>query len=471
MTAPAVGVRRGASSRVGAPTVGPPAQGVRAALARRRAEAGGWTPALVAILVYFFVVHSFRLPIGTAAIVSGLVLLVLEGRPMRVPAFLGWFAAFLAWALVAMPAGLDLGSSWTRWQDYGKIWLIAFLVYNAATSEKQWRIVVIGWLAMFALFPYRGTVFNFLGGIAHAGRYAWNFTFQNPNDLAAIALLVLALCVMLVRAPRPAWVRWCARLGAVSLPVLMLLTGSRGGLLGLAVFGVVLVLFSKRRLGILALSALATALAFPLLPANIKQRFLDMKFLQSTETLGQADSSAEQRWTIMRVAFAVASDHPLMGVGIGNYPLANARYSLLRAEWADARGFRDAHSTYLTVAAETGVPGLLLMGAATGSLLLALAGRYRRGVELARRLTDPVTVDALVNRPPALIAGTAAFLVASVFGSFIFMVFPFLFAVVALGVTESALRTAHGAVAPAPPRVSRGADSQRRPQRLRFRPA
>lgn len=402
----------------------------------------GWTIALGCVITYLFVVHSYRLAIGTAAILIGLVALVLEGRPLKVPPFLLWFGAYLLWALATAGLGIDPTHSWERWQDFGKIWLIAFLLANAARSEKQWRIVLVGWLAMFALFPFRGTVFNYLSGTTHAGRYAWNFVFQNPNDLAAITLLVLALCVAFVRTPHPASVRWCARLGAATLPFLILLTGSRGALLALAVFAATLLSFTKRRAGTAVLVGIACIIAIPFLPANLKARFADMKFLANTETIGQADSSAEQRFIILKVAAAVARDHLAHGVGIGNYPRANNSYAMQRPEWAFARGFRDSHNTYLTLAAETGLPGLLLMAAATASLLVTLLRAQREGKRLAVTCPDPVLAEALVNRPPALLAGTLAFMVAAIFGSLIYIIFPFVFAISAHGVTCHSLERA-----------------------------
>ena len=48
-------------------------------------------------------------------------------------------------------------------------------------------------------------------------------------------------------------------------------------------------------------------------------------------------------------------DHPVLGVGVGNYPIAYARYSL--PKWRMALGH--AHNYYLNIAAETGLLGLL----------------------------------------------------------------------------------------------------------------
>ena len=402
----------------------------------------GWSVPIVAILTYLFVVHSFRLPIGAAAIFAGLAGLALEGRRMRFPPFLLWFGAFLVWAAATLMMGWDAAHSYDQLVDFGKIWLITFLIANAARSEKQWRLVLVGWLAMFALFPFRGTAINFALGLSHAGRYAWNFTFQNPNDLAAISLLVFSLAFLYVRSPGPPWIRWSARLGALSMPLLILITGSRGALLGLIVFAAVMIAFSRRRLGTTALLATLALISLPFLPDNIKARFSGMKFLTDTETIGRADTSAEQRFQILQVASTVAKDHPVFGVGIGNYPLANNQYAPTRPEWWRAHGFRDAHNTYLTIAAETGIPGLLLMSAAAASVIFGLIRAHRKGAKLAPLCPDPVLREALINRPPALLAGLMAFLVTAMFGSLFYFTYPFMYAVAAQAMTSDMLERA-----------------------------
>ena len=63
----------------------------------------------------------------------------------------------------------------------------------------------------------------------------------------------------------------------------------------------------------------------------------------------------------MIVGLQMFADHPILGVGLGNYPLLYQQYSQrlgidLRSE------IRQAHNLYLEVAAETGLLGLLSFG-------------------------------------------------------------------------------------------------------------
>src|SRR5690606_40059475 len=74
------------------------------------------------------------------------------------------------------------------------IGVIFFVAYNAIQSRAQLRFFVFWTLAMYALFPVRGTLFNFLFGIAEFGRYAWNFrSEEHTSELQSRENLVCRL--------------------------------------------------------------------------------------------------------------------------------------------------------------------------------------------------------------------------------------------------------------------------------------
>ena len=78
-----------------------------------------------------------------------------------------------------------------------------------------------------------------------------------------------------------------------------------------------------------------------------------------------ANFAVVERLAHWQAAAEMAAAHPWLGVGLGNYAAAYDRYRLAR--WPLALGH--AHNFYLNLAAETGLPGLLIFVA----LLLAAA--------------------------------------------------------------------------------------------------
>jgi len=83
-------------------------------------------------------------------------------------------------------------------------------------------------------------------------------------------------------------------------------------------------------------------------------------------------SAESNRYAYWRVAFDAFAAHPLKGVGSGGF----------RVEWRRERTVadpaRDAHSLYLETAAELGLVGLLLLGAAIAAVVLSAVQARRR---------------------------------------------------------------------------------------------
>jgi len=103
-----------------------------------------------------------------------------------------------------------------------------------------------------------------------------------------------------------------------------------------------------------------------------------------------------------------------------------------------ALGFRDTHSTYLNVAAETGIPGLLLFLSTIGVVAVASerTRRLARGSPRAQQLL-------------ALEIGLLAFMLAGVFGSFAKLSFLYMQLAIMWAVTDITKREiAAGVVQP-----------------------
>jgi O-antigen ligase len=146
------------------------------------------------------------------------------------------------------------------------------------------------------------------------------------------------------------------------------------------------------------------------IPATVWERLSGITMLTSTSTIAMADpeGSAEQRFAIMKTAWQIFLDHPLFGIGLGAYPNANAAY-------APQLGRRDTHNTYLNLAAELGLPGLLLWCALVWSVLgHAYRSRKRAGAG------DLAIQQAWLER------GLWAYLVAGFFGTYAKLSFPYM---------------------------------------------
>ena len=365
---------------------------------------------LMGIGLYLFVIHSHKAPLAQVAIGIALVGLLLDARPLRVPPLLAWFGAWLLWGLLSLVWTAYPAVVWDKWLEYSKIWLIVFTAFNAIRTPVQLVGFTITWLGIYALYPVRGTLFNIAFGISVQGRFAWNFSFANYNDLAAYTLLMLALSVGMLRIANTKWVRQAALAGVFVLPVIIFATQSRGGILGIAIFGLLLLSGERSRFRMLATGVAVAGVVALAAPESVWERILNMKNLTSVETLGEADTSAEQRYMIWQVAGQIIAAQPVQGVGLGAYPKAHGRVTSQDSRFAFARGERDTHSLYLNVLAETGVIGLAMI---IGLLASVIAGYLR----LERNLRSRHELLPWLRVATALRAGLIGFLVCALFGS------------------------------------------------------
>jgi O-antigen ligase len=137
---------------------------------------------------------------------------------------------------------------------------------------------------------------------------------------------------------------------------------SRGGFLGLLAAAAYVGLRSRRRAAVMILAGVALFILAGILPNSPLTRLLEP---------GRGDvESSDVRLRLWSIGMTAAWNHPLTGVGAGNFGLLTAG----REE------FVVAHNTYIEVAAELGFPGLLAFLAVLGTTFLS-AGRIRRYAE------------------------------------------------------------------------------------------
>ncbi len=375
-----------------------------------------WSLAFVGLCVFTFAVVTFRLPVGELGIALGIVGLLIHREPVRIPAFLWFFLALVAWAYLASffapyaeQAGLEV-------LERLKLAIILLLAVNALRTPREIRFYLLFMVVCFLLFPARGALLNyFVVGYTRFGRAVWNYAYENSNDLAAMALLTLgaSLAIAFSMEMKKYW-RWFAAVSSAVFLLVLLLTQSRGGSLGLvAGFGPAAVLLVARRSKGKVYLVLGVVLVLLVTPAAVWKRLSGIGELTSTANISQADAegSAAQRWEIQQVGWDIFTDHPIFGVGLGGYKAANAVY-------ASGLGARDTHNTYLNVAAELGLPGLALWIAMFVSV-------FRSGRRIAAVAADQVWGGAVWVR-----RGLAGFLVAGVFGTYAYLSFPYLIAAV-----------------------------------------
>jgi O-antigen ligase len=144
----------------------------------------------------------------------------------------------------------------------------------------------------------------------------------------------------------------------------IIMSWSRGSWFGLAAALVIVATLRSERSApvfaavLLVLAAGVLALGTSWLPAPIAQRLTDLDVFSANVDLARVDVTDANFAVLERLGHwqagaAMFSDHPWLGVGIGNYPAAYPAYA--RPHFYDALGH--AHNIYLNFLAETGILG------------------------------------------------------------------------------------------------------------------
>lgn len=338
---------------------------------------------------------------------------------LRLPVALTWAAAALA---AASRAGRV--TSGAPGAALGALVGVHFLSLAAAVAPAEGARPILtlaaGWAAFAAagaLSPEaapRGTLRAIpAAGMALAGTALVQVALGlppaalegNTNYAGALAAILLPPAATFALRPGPG--RAACAAAAAALALVLALTGSRGGLAGasagLAAAAAALAGARGRR----ATAALAAAaLALPILPAVARPgAYLSEERLATGRVV---------RLEIWKGAGRLVSDRPLLGAGAGNFAAAFPPYRG-EAEFrfhhaASGPAFvevEDAHSSWVQVAAETGIPGFL----AWVALAVAAARLWLRRLRAAPAGSDERFFAA------GLGGGAAAYLAAGLFNT------------------------------------------------------
>ena len=318
-----------------------------------------------------------------------------EGRPLlRWPPFLWPLLCFMAWTVVTalcshnVPLGLK---ETKKFFIYSLLLLVPCVAKGADKLLRIYRaifvvsIVGVGYgVVQFIENPNRDLLHRISGFMSN-----W-MTYSGLVMIVLVALLAYAVC----RPQRRNW--WALPLG-VLLAAGLYLSKTRSSQYG-AVVGLAAVLLLRRPRATLVLAALITLIYFGS-PESVKQRY--------RSSLDLSDPNTANRIELFYTSIRLIRDNPWLGVGPKNVNREALRYRGTNEfpDWL----YQHMHNDFTQIAAERGIPGLLLWL----WLMTRLAWDALRTYRYARR-NGPENEGALAISTAAL-GVWAAFLAAGMF--------------------------------------------------------
>ncbi len=241
-------------------------------------------------------------------------------------------------------------------------------------------------VAVHAMLQYAGLV----PGMAEPGAASMITTLGNPDIVAGFLACALFPSIALVRRARPLALRIIASIPPTASLAAILLTGQLGVLLALAAGLAFLLLASaarparapRRRRILLAvfLCVVGAAVLVPVIGG----------VLGPSRPVGAAlhrlwiENSGVARSVFWDAAWMMWRDHPLTGVGLGNYKIVYPEYEarvFARSgpvpSMSAVGNAAQAHNDYLQAAGELGTPGLVAVAALLVLFAVSLVVRVR----------------------------------------------------------------------------------------------
>ncbi len=295
------------------------------------------------------------------------------------------------------------GGAFLITMDFAKVgvdWAMTFLL---VTSFKRLRRIVFIQAASVAAISFiavaKGHSIPRLNGVLGG-------TYSNPNDLAFAIVLSLPFCLAFLLAAKSGLrkILWC--LAMLIMAVALVLTASRAGFIDLVIAGAVCLWYfgvKGKRLYLIVATAFLGGVLLLVAGKTLMRRFA--AFSGENVTTAQEDSayeSFEERKLLMLRAMEAIGHYPVLGLGAGNFAVYSGRW-------------KDVHVSYLQIAAEGGIPVLILY------LMF-----FSRGFANLRRLRQRKDLDSETKLfAGALTSSLVGFAVGACFAPEAYQFFPY----------------------------------------------
>lgn len=277
------------------------------------------------------------------------------------PAMSAALAFFLAWTTLSGLWAEDSGTTWMAVGRYALDIALVPIIFTGIREPRHMRWVagcIAGGAAMAAAYgvivaPNVSEAATSITAAEDLNRVSG--TIGDPNLLASVLVVGLVMALVLsLDAARSSLVRLTSGSVALLCMTAIFATVSRGGIIALAAALLAAVALAGPRRGRMALAVTTLVIA-------AVGYFAVFASQAQVDRLTNADGGAG-RTDIWKVGWRMVQDHPVEGIGAGNFQVSSIHYLLEPGAIQRPEFIVDqpavAHNMYLEVLAETGIVGL-----------------------------------------------------------------------------------------------------------------
>ena len=249
-----------------------------------------------------------------------------------------------------------------------KALLMAFIALVLIIEKNKLRWWYLVTVACFIILCVKGVIWGALSGGKFQVYGPGKSMIGDNNDFALAVNICLPMIYYLAKTESSRLIRLALWTSLPFAMIAVVLTYSRGGLLGLGAVMLAIALQSKHKVRSLSLIFGLVLLVFLVAPGKWIER------METLRTAAQTDPSARSRFFAWKFSTLLALDHPILGGG----------FETFTGEMYDRYGMggqyivHGPHSIYFQMLAEHGFPGLAIFLALLGSCMLTCHRIKRR---------------------------------------------------------------------------------------------
>ena len=354
--------------------------------------------------------------------------------------------------VVALMVIMAIGVPFSLWVGHSATFVIKGMLPNAlflllvATSVRTVRD--IEWFALVNLYGalVYTTVVSLFFRVGYDGRLG-GLIFYDANDFALVMVCTIPFAIYFLGKGHKRSHRIAALITMAMILTAMVKSGSRGGFIGL--IGVMLYVLLRYR----AIPS-RVRLAVTIAGVALFLGFASDKYWTSMGSILHPESDYNYNDNVGRVevwkrGVGYMIQNPVLGVGVGAYPMAEGQSAIATSLAAQGKGFKwsVAHNSFLETGAELGIPGALvfiamLVVTAYGLTRISPRGKWAPWISRREMALAQMLICAIVG------FAVAGFFVSAEYFAYLYFILG-----LAVGLTKL-VRLRAGAFAAARPKIN-----------------
>ena len=172
-----------------------------------------------------------------------------------------------------------------------------------------------------------------------------------PNEFAISILPMISICYYGIRSERKKILKIVLFVSTIIIFFALILSFSRGGLVGLIVMLIAGFLKAKHKILVFVIGLIMFAVVASYLPSLVWERVEETKeSISNLETTSSFDST-KRRYLLAKAAWEIFLEYPVTGIGLGNYYWECSKYEKIHPG--------RPRSTYLEILSELGLIGFM----------------------------------------------------------------------------------------------------------------